>query len=87
MKKLPPFTALLVAFVLLSGCQSKTDQAQEKPAKSANEYTSVTPTGSWISKRVKKTEVQTSEGESAQAQEAMRQIQRQGNRTVKDSGN
>jgi hypothetical protein len=88
MKKRPLLLGGILAFTLLAGCQTR-DEAKKQPeqAKASGEYTRSTPTGSWISKRVKKSETKTSESDSAQAQEAMRQLQRQGNRTPKDSGN
>lgn len=91
MRKLLTVSAAVAALSFMVGCQSKDqakDQAKEKPAATTNnseQYTRSTPTGSWISKRVKKSEA--TQSDSSQAQEAMRELQRRGNRTPSDSGN
>ena len=77
----------MAALILAVGCQSREQSKEQSATKPSEEYTRATPTGSWISKRVKKSEITASESDSAQAQEAMRQLQRQGNRTVKETGN
>jgi len=91
MRNLLTVSAATLALAFFVGCQSKDqakEQPKEKPAATTNspeQYTRSTPTGSWISKKVKKSE--TTESDSSQAQDAMRELQRRGNRTPKDSGN
>jgi hypothetical protein len=75
----------LFAASLLVGCTSTDKSATTpKPAPSNAEYTRETPTGSWITKKVKKTP--TSETETDQAKQALEELQRRGNRTPKESG-
>jgi len=75
----------LFAASLLAGCASteKTDLAK-KPVVDNTDYRRETPTGSWITKKVKKTE--TDESETAQAKDAMGELQRRGNQVPKDGG-
>jgi hypothetical protein len=72
---------LAVAASFLTACASKPTTTAEKPAAPKEEYVSYTPTGSWISKKVKKSAVTTSEQETAEAQMALGELQRRGNQT------
>lgn len=80
-------TVLIV--VALAGCNTTTKTAEaEKPAPvKKKEYTRVTPTGSWITKKVKKEDAQTSESDTDQAQRAMSDMQRRGTSMPRDTGN
>lgn len=78
--------ALSIAFA--TGCSStpETGSVKEPTKEQKERYTRVTPTGTWISKKVKKTEASASEQETAAAQQALSEIQRRGNRPVRDTG-
>lgn len=74
----------LIAAGLLAGCASKPDTTKEKPVaakqqKQQEEYVSQTSLGSWIPKKVKKSEAQTSDQESAESQAAMKELTERGN--------
>ncbi|MCM2275617.1 MAG: hypothetical protein NDI75_12585 [Candidatus Didemnitutus sp.] len=87
MKKYVLFGSAL--FVLaLAGCNTTKTAETEKPAPAKKkEYTRVTPTGSWITKKVKKQDAQTSESDTDQAQRAMSDMQRRGTSMPRDTGN
>lgn len=73
----------LIAACLLAGCASKpATTAETKTApkqQQQEEYVSQTSVGSWIPKKVKKSQAKTSDQESQEAQEAMRELQQRGN--------
>lgn len=92
MKKTTLLLAGMMALGFLAGCAStdaqptaKKADATKKPAKQ-EEYVRYTPTGSWITKKVKKTDVEPTETESEEAARAMGELQRRGNRVPKESG-
>ncbi len=75
---------VLVVAAGLAGCASKpektkADAAQTKPAQQQEEYVSETSVGSWIPKKVKKSQAKPSEQETREAQQAMSDLQRAGN--------
>jgi uncharacterized lipoprotein YajG len=73
----------LIAAGLLAGCASKPATAAETktPPKQQQqeEYVSQTSVGSWIPKKVKKSQAKTSDQESQDAQQAMAELQQRGN--------
>ena len=74
----------LIAAGLLAGCASKPDTAKDKPVaakqqQQEEEYVSQTSVGSWIPKKVKKSQAKTSDQESQDAQQAMAELQQRGN--------
>lgn len=87
MKKHFLLGSVLIVFAL-AGCNTTKTAEAEKPAPvKKKEYTRVTPTGSWITKKVKKEDAQTSESETDQAQRAMSDMQRRGTSMPRDTGN
>jgi hypothetical protein len=66
----------LLAGSLLAGCATQKAQATNK--KSEDEYIWVTPTGSNIPVRVKKTDLQAAAGDPQVAQDALRDVQKRG---------
>ena len=74
----------LIAACLLAGCASKPATTAEtktapKQQQQQEEYVTQTSVGSWIPKKVKKSQAKTSDQESQEAQEAMRELQQRGN--------
>jgi uncharacterized lipoprotein YajG len=73
----------LIAAGLLAGCASKPETAKDKPVaakqQQQEEYVSQTSVGSWIPKKVKKSQAKTSDQESQEAQQAMADLQQRGN--------
>lgn len=82
-RTLLPFAGLIAAG-LLAGCASKPATTAEtktapKPQPQPEEYVSQTPLGSWIPKKVKKSQAKTSDQESQDAQQAMADLQQRAN--------
>jgi uncharacterized lipoprotein YajG len=74
----------LIAAGLLAGCASKPEtEKKDKPVaakqQQQEEYVSQTSLGSWIPKKVKKSEAKTSDQESADSQAAMKELTERGN--------
>lgn len=78
----------LIAASLFAGCASKpttTTEAKPKPAQQ-EEYVSQTSLGSWVPKKVKKSEAKTSEQDSQDSQQAMSELQRRGSNSRPPGG-
>jgi uncharacterized lipoprotein YajG len=74
----------LIAAGLLAGCASKPETAKkDKPVaakpQQQEEYVSQTSLGSWIPKKVKKSETKTSDQDSAADQAALKELTERGN--------
>lgn len=70
-------TALLLA-AMLSGCastQQATASSQTPKQPEKEEYVEYTPLGSWVTKKVKKSQVKTSEQLTQQNQDGLRNLQ------------
>ena len=81
----------LIAASLLAGCASTEKSATAKTKQEATdgkkqEYVRQTPTGSWISRKVKKEDAQASEQQSEEAQRALAELQRRGNDVARGPG-
>lgn len=76
-----------MACLFLAGCSTKQQTATEKTAQPKEEYVRRSTTGSWISQKVPKSQVQTSDQESKDAQQAMGELQRRGNQTPRETRN
>lgn len=74
------FSLLLLIAAGLVGCATtpKSATATQKPASSNDEYVTQTTTGSWITKKVRKSQAQPTDQETEQARRALDQVQRQG---------
>lgn len=74
--------ALLAASVLM-GCASKPETANaetaKQPVKQEEEYVRQSSVGSWIPKKVKKSEATTSQADTNAAQDALGNLQQRGN--------
>lgn len=68
----------------LTACVSQEKTAAAQPAAAKEEYVTYTPTGSWMSKKVKKSQVTPTDQESAEAKQAMEELQRRANQVPKD---
>lgn len=81
------FCLLLLTAAALSSCATanKTAATTQQPASDRDEYVNQTTTGSWITKKVRKSQAQPTAQETEQAQRALDQVQRQGSR--QPSGN
>jgi hypothetical protein len=89
-KRTLPAILGLVLLGGLSACASKTETTEAKPAAAAKpqeEYVSQSSVGSWIPKKVKKSEVQpTSEADTNAAQRDIDQLQRRGATAARGPG-
>lgn len=80
---------LVMAAGGLAGCASKTTATEKKPAaaqaaapakpEQKEEYVSQTSLGSWIPKKVKKSEAKTSDQDTADSQAAIKDLTERGN--------
>jgi len=76
---------LVASAFFLTACTSKpATAAADKPAEAKDEYVRYTPTGTWMSKKVKKDQVKPTDQETADAQQAMQEAQRRANQVPKD---
>lgn len=79
----PSLHASLIALTFLAGCAAPTKTADQPKDKKEAEYVYYTPTGSNIPVRVRKSDLASSDAESGEAQEAIRNIQRRGQKQPK----
>ena len=75
----------LIASSVLVGCTTQPKTAERKPEikeakkETTEEYVTQTTTGSWIPRKVKKSEATASDKQSREAQQAMSDLQQRGN--------
>lgn len=90
MKKKILLLAVLLVSGAFAGCASTDTQTASKKEAAASgtedkeEYTYVTPTGSWLPVKVKKSAAKPTEKETQDAQDGLSELQRRGAKLPKD---
>lgn len=78
MKPVLRITPALLATFVLFGCASAKQEAEpgQAAAQPKDEYVDYTPIGSWVPKKVKKSQLKPTENQADQTRDAMRDLQR-----------